>query len=257
MTKFRFKIGFLIAVLGWSGCAQRMKQAPAGWPERLGQRGMYEGTHGYIYAGSAWEAGRIKDLLGKAAKDVRKDIEANLPAGLVLVVDSGEEALLDVEKLLDMAEMATEAEDNEAQKGLRDISKAKKTIEEHGLDMNVILSLTPVPVEPKSLPELIEGFGKETTTEIGWCVIVPTEGKIREGFKALIKAALEKEEVGVLERTMLTALMPMIEQKAVTKIKKARQVVLYQVLLETQAGLSKAEKEEKFEAYQSKLGLGD
>ena len=68
---------------------------------------------------------------------------------------------------------------------------------------------------------------------------------------------MKKEKVGLAERLLVGAMMPMIEKKAAQQMKKASQAAVYELLLAGQKDLPEEQKQQKIKAYKQKLGLED
>ena len=61
----------------------------------------------------------------------------------------------------------------------------------------------------------------------------------------------------VTERVALAAMMPFVEGKAVSMLKKGRQAELYSLFVNAQKDLSPEQKKQKTDAYEEKLGLNE
>jgi hypothetical protein len=93
--------------------------------------------------------------------------------------------------------------------------------------------------------------------QVGWCIIVPTDGCVKAGIKKIIDFGMKKEKVGLAKRLAIGALMPLIEHKAVEHVKKSWQAMLYQLLLDAEKDLPAEQKQQMHRAYKQKLGLDD
>jgi hypothetical protein len=152
-----------------------------------------------------------------------------------------------------IARKKSEKEGKEAQKHEESLEKGKKEMEELGLDMNLIPSITPLAIEPNMLPDLIKGFPKDVDRQIDWCVAIPTESSMKYGMKKMIDAGLKKEKMGTLKRVVLFPILAIAEHVAVGALRKARQQVLYECIVDQQEHLSDKQKESMKKAYEDRL----
>jgi hypothetical protein len=245
----------LLDVPVWAKGAKSQTATPKGWPEQLGKRKLYPADRGFIYAGSKSSVAKVDEIVEKVVKDL-DTVGMTMPAkGLVLVLGKKEESPFEAETLLAMfAKKQSEQKDGEdLEKSLEALDDGKKKMEELGLDMNLLLTIAPMPIEPNMLPELIKGFPKDIDRHIEWCVTMPTESNIRYGMKKMLSAGLKKKKVGVVEQVALFPLLAFAENKAVSELKQARQSALYQYIIDKQDHLTKEQKEEKVKTFQERL----
>jgi hypothetical protein len=243
-----------------AGNSMSRKTAPNGWPTRLDKRNLYSFKHAYIYAGRKSEAAAVNKRIEKAIKELNKDSEQkdDTIIGLAFVTDTKEKPLVDYQKIIDVLRNVDEQHQSEkSKKDLESAIKAKEDIEKEGMDMNMIISIAPVPIEPNQLPAILGQFPEDVDKQIDFCVFVPTGDNVKKGFKKMIDFAIKKQKIGIVERVALVPLMPFIEGKVVDGMKKSQQLVVYEHLLERQKHLSKEQREDKVKAYKKKLGLGD
>ena len=113
--------------------------------------------------------------------------------------------------------------------------------------MDMVLSITPIPIEPNLLPEIVNTFPEDVDKQIDFCVFVPTGRNIKYGFKKIFDVAIKKKKIGLVERVALLPLMPFIEGKVVDRMKKSQQLVVYERLLEKQKHLTKKQREDEKE----------
>jgi len=197
----------------------------------------------------------------KVLATVREDATSDAPAattsvGLILVADAKEPYPCEISRLIEMIRRTDpNASGKESEDVRKAIADAQRQVEELGLDMSVMLSLTAISVAPGQLPEIADGFPPDMDRQIEWCAIVPTDRCLKASFKRMIEAAVKKEKPGLAKRAALAAMMPMIERKAVGMMKKGRQAALYEVLLKTRTDLSPQQRREKVAAYKERLGL--
>ena len=237
------------------GYAKLQTKAPKGWPEQLGKRKLYPADRGFIYAGSKSSVAKVDEIVEKVVKDLDTDGMTMPAKGLILVLGKKEEPPFEAEALLAMfAKKQSEQKDGEdLEKSLEALEDGKKEMEELGLDMNLLLTIAPMPIEPNMLPELIKGFPKDIDRQIEWCVTMPTESNIRYGMKKMLDAGLKKKKVGIVEQVALFPLLAFAENKAVSELKQARQSALYQYIIDKQDHLTKEQKEEKIKACEERL----
>ena len=256
-----FFVILLICSLGIivrAGDSISLSAAPDGWPKRLGKRKLYSSTYGYVYAWRKSAADEVNKIIGVVVKELDRDSTANTTKGLILVMDTKEKPLFDIQKVIEVVRHADKQQESEkSQDALKSIVKAKEKIEQQGMDMDLLLSIVPMPIEPNMLSEIVNEFGQDLDQQIDYCVIMPSGRNIKYGWKKIFDAVLKKKKISLAARLVLLPLMPFIEQKVVDRMKKGRQVVLYQILLDKQEGLSKLQKEDKVKAYKRKLGIDD
>lgn len=244
----------------YAGNSISEKNTPDGWPVQLDKRNLYFFKHAFIYAGRKSEAVVVHKRIEKAIKELDKDriVKDDEIIGLALITDTKEKLLVDYQKIIDALQKTHKQRPSEkTEKDLKSAIDAKEGIEKEGMDMDILMSIAPIPVEPNLLPEIINKFPKGVEEHVDFCVFVPTSRNIKYGFKKMFDFAIKKQKIGILERLALVPLMPFIEGKVVDGMKKSQQLVVYERLLEKQKHLSKEQREDKFKAYKKKLGLGD
>ncbi len=221
--------------------------APKGWPKQLDTRKLYPSKCGFVYAASDSAAAQANKLIEAALKKMQESGDKTPKAGLVLVMDRNEKPPFSVEEL--MTKLARKQdqrkEGQEPQKALESLAEGKKEFEELGLDMNLLLSITPMPIEPNMLPGLVSGFPQDVDQQIGWCVAIPTDGNIRYGLKKLLDAGMKKEKIGIAKRVAMFPLLVYAEKKAVGELEKGRQDALYRLLAGKQEHSSDEQKQDK------------
>ncbi|MBN2317163.1 MAG: hypothetical protein JXM79_24770 [Sedimentisphaerales bacterium] len=245
----------LLDVPVWAEGAKSQMAAPEGWPGQVGKRELYSSEFGYVYAGSKSSVAKMEKIVLKVTEELDKEGIEPGAKGLVLVLDKKEKPPFEAETLLaKIARKQSEKENGEdLDKALEALEDGKEEMEELGLDLNFILSIAPLPVEPNLLPGLIKGFPRDAGEQIDWCMTIPTESNIKYGLKKMLAAGLKKEKIGVVEQVALFPFLAIAENKAYDELKKARQSVIYQFFLEDQEGLTEKQKEEKVKAFQERL----
>lgn len=203
-------------------------------------------------------ASQADKLLGTVVKDAVQGGVTRPPTGLILVIDAKEKPPFEVSKLVEVLGKAeAQPTGEETRKIIESVTRKKKQLEDEGLDTNTLLSLSPIPIRPGALPEIVADFPQDVSQRVDWCVIVPTSKCTKAGLKKIIDAEMKKKKPGLAERAALFAMMPVIERKAVQQIKKREQLVLYELLCDAQTDLSQEQKLEKAKTYRRKLGLDD
>ncbi|MBN1508831.1 MAG: hypothetical protein JW955_18425 [Sedimentisphaerales bacterium] len=259
--RFRRASAIALAALlcNWFPCLARGADSPSpakasgSWPQQSGPRKLHPWKCGFVYAKSKSVAGQVQKLLETAIEDARADGVGSPKAGLVLVMEVKEAFPFDVDQLLEAAgKVKTDAESDKA---LTSLAEAKEKMEKDGLDIAVVLSMTPLPIAPAVLRQVAGELPEDLEQQIAWCVVVPTSKCIKTGFKKILDAEMKKSKPGLAERAALAAMMPVIERKVVAQMKKAQQALLYQLLVEAQSDLSAEQKKQKVDAYKQKLGL--
>jgi hypothetical protein len=238
--------------------SQLLGQAAKGWPVQFGTRKLYPCEYGSIYAAKKSGADQAKKVLATVVKDLKQAGVTNPANGLILVRDNKEDLPIETDKLIEAVSKA------EAQKGgeksedtLKTLTEAKEEMEKEGLDVEVVLSLVPIPIGPGGLPKVLRELPGDANQPIGWCIIVPTDACVKAGLKKIIEFGMKKGKAGLAERLAVGALMPLIEHKAAEQVRKTWQAVLYQLLLDAERDLPKQQKQEMLRAYKQKLGLDD
>ena len=244
----------------WAGNSTSKNITPVGWPTRLDKRKLYTFKHAFVYAKSKSEAAQVSKRIEKAIKELDKDNiqKDNTIIGLALVTDIKEKPLVNLQKIIEVLRQADKQQETEkSKKDLKSIIEAKENIEKEGMDMDMVLSIAPIPIEPNLLPEIVNEFPENVEKQIDFCVFVPTSRNVKSGFKKIIDTAIKKKKIGLAERLVLIPMMPFIEGKIVDGMKKSQQLVVYERLLEKQKHLTKKQREDKVKVYKKKLGLGD
>ena len=229
-----------LEVTVWAGDSKSQIEAPRGWPTKLDKRKLYSFEHGLVYAGSKSSAAKINKVIESVMKELDRDNIKTGTRGLVLVMDTKEKPPFDVEDLLTriVREENEQKGNQETTKALKSLTEGKEKFEELGLDMNLLLSIAPMSVEPNFLPELNGAFPKDSERLIDWCVTIPTDRFIRQGMKKMLNAGMKKEKIGLVKRAAMLPLIAIAEHKAVDKLKKARWTTLQQLLQEKHKSLT-------------------
>jgi len=244
----------------WAESSTSKNIAPNGWPTRLDKRMLYTFKHAFVYAGRKSEAAQVSKRIEAAIKELRQDniSKDDTIIGLALVTDIKEKPLVDLQKIIEVLRRVEKRQETEkSKKDLKDLIKAKEDIEKEGMDMDMVLSIAPVPIEPNLLPEILNEFPEDVDKLIDFCIFIPTGRNVKHGFKKIIDTAIKQKKIGLVERIALLPMMPFIEGKVVDGMKKSQQLVVYERLLEKQKHLTKTQREDKVKAYKKKLGLGD
>jgi len=227
-----FLLGSLLNVRVWAGDSESEAAFPKGWPKQLDKRDLYPSKCGFVYAGSKSAAAQVNKLIETAVKELRASGATTPKDGLVLVVDLKEEPPFNVEEFLTRLAMKQDQQrkDQQSQDALKSLKDGKKQLEELGLDLSLLLSMAPMPIEPNMLPDLIAGFPRDADLRIGWCATVPTESNIRYGMKKMLDAAMKKEKIGAAKRLAMLPVLAYAESKAIRDLKKGRQDALNQLV---------------------------
>jgi hypothetical protein len=242
----------------WAGHPKLQTTVPDGWPTRLDKRKLYPSKYGFIYAARKSAVVEVNKLIGTVFKELGKNNKDKTATGLIIVMDTKEKPFLDLEKIIKIAQAADKQQQNgQSKDALKSVIEAKEKIEEQGMDMDVVLSILPIPIEPNAVPEIVNEFPKSLEQQTDFCALVPTESNIRSGMKKMLKSAMKKQKLGIAKRIVMLPLMPLIEKKIVDGMKKSRQLILYSMLVDEQEGLTEKEKKDKIEGYKKKLGLGE
>ena len=244
------------ACLARAGDASPPKEVSGGWPERFGERKLYRSDCGFVYAKDKSAARQAQKTLADVVKDVKRDGPAEPMAGLVLVIDVKEKFPFEIDGLLQAMGKVQAQEPNEHSKDVvKALAQAKEELEKLGLDLETVLSIMPIPIKPAALRDIVREFPEDLGRQIAWCVVVPTAKCTKAGFKKIIDAGIKKEKPGLAERAAIAAMMPIIQRKVVSQMKKAQQALLYELLLEARTDLSAKQKTQKVAAYKQELGL--
>ena len=247
-----------LEVIVLAGHSISQSAAPDGWPKRLDKRKLYSSKYGFVYAGRKSAAVEVNRLLKTIVKELDENSteKTTTTKGLILVTDTKEKPLIDIQKIIEVVQEAAKQQGSEeSKKALKSVIEAKEKIEEQGMDM--LLSIVPMPIEPNMLPEIVNEFPKELGQQIDFCIVVPTGRSIKYGMKKIFAAAIKRKKIGLAGRLVLLPLMPFIEQKVVDGMKKGRQLVLYELFMDKQEDLTEKQKEDKIKAYKRKLGIDD
>lgn len=242
--------------LARAGDASPPKEGSGIWPERLGERKLYRLDYALIYARDKSAARQAQKTLADVVKDVKRDGATGPIAGLILVIDVKERFPFEIDGLLQaMGNVPTQKADGQSKDVVKFLAKTKKEVEKLGLDMETLLSIMPIPIEPVALREIVREFPEDVDRQITWCVVAPTGRRAKASFKKMIDAAVKIGKPGLAERAAMAAMMPIIERKAVSQVKKTQQALLYELVLEARKDLSAEQKARKVAAYKQALGL--
>ena len=150
---------------------------PDGWPERLDRRKLYSFKHAFVYAGRKYDAVEVSKRIEKAIKELDKDglQKDDAIIGLAVVTDIKEKPLVNLQKIIEALRKADERQQSEkSRKDLKSLIEAKEDIEKEGMDMDMVPSIAPVPIEPNLLPEIVDEFPEDVDKQIDFCIFVPT-----------------------------------------------------------------------------------
>jgi hypothetical protein len=244
------------ACLAWAGEASEPKAASAGWPERLGPRKLYPFDYALVYAKDKSAAKQTQKMLADVVEAAKRDGAIGPIAGLVLVMDVKEKFPFEIDALLQAASKVQTQDANDPSKdALKALAESKEEMGKHGLDVETMLSIMPIPIKPVMLREIVREFPEDVDRKIDWCIVVPTSRCTKAGFKKIIDAAMKDQKPGLAERAAMAAMMPIIERKVASEMKKTQQALLYELLLEVRKDLSAEQKARKVDAYKQELGL--
>jgi len=210
--------------------SQNLVQGP--WPAQLGERKLYASEHGFVYAGSESSAEKMGKVIRTTVRDLKKQGVETRTRGLVIVIDTEEDAPFKVEKLLTMLARrgAERGGQQESEKALKSVADGRKKLEELGMNMDFLLAIAPMPIEPNMLPELMDGFPDDVDRQIDWCMVIPTERSIRASMKKLLDAGMRQKKMGLVKRVAVLPLMVLVEHKVVGAMKEAHRDALYEIL---------------------------
>lgn len=228
---------------------------PKGWPGRTGKRKLYIADFGYVYAGSKSSVAKMEKIVRKVREELDKEGVQTGGKGLVFVLGKKEKPPFEIQTLLARTTRneSEKKEEQYPQKAIEKLKEGKKKYEELGLDMNLMLSIMTLPIEPNILPDLIKGFPKDAGRQIDWCVVIPTESNIKYGMSKVLDAGLKKEKVGGVKKLALYPILAIAERKAVGEIKKGRQRIFYEYMVDIQEHLTDQQKEDMKKSYEERL----
>jgi len=223
---------FSLSLTVSAGHSKSQTIAPDGWPKHLDKRKLYTSECGFVYAGKKSSADKINKIFKTVVKELKECGIEQATTGLVLVMDKKEKPPFEVEELMTRfaEKQDKQKEGQESEKSLDSILEDMKKLEELGLDMNFLLAIASIPIEPNMLPELVSEFPENLDEQIDFCMIVPTERNMLNGIKKLLDAALKKEKVGTAARVAMFPFLVAAERKAVSGLKKNRQAALFELL---------------------------
>lgn len=235
--------------------AKSQTDTPSNWPEEIGNRNLYSYEHAFIYTPGKSFAEKANKIIDKVVKDLDKDNLIMPGKGLVLIVDTKENLPFELEDMMDIYKKKENhsRKKQDIEKAMETLKHGKKEFEEFGMDINLLFSITPIPIEPDILPELIEEIPEDVNSQIDWCVTIPTERYIKHGMKKLLDAGLKKEKIGLAKRVALFPLLAIAENKAVNELKKARHLVLYELFVDKQENLTDKQKKDIVNFYEKRL----
>jgi hypothetical protein len=244
---------------GWWG-KKPAEKIPDLWPDKLDKRKLFIYDNTFIYAAKNSEADKINKLVRQVNKELGSGDSENIRPGLLIVMDSKEKMLFDLDELIKAAmdaELADGDEKNKAafESGKQSIAKIKKQLKTQGLSLDSLLAMSPMPLEPYMLPMVHDGFKEGFDKNIGWCLIIPTERNMKAGIHNLIDKMLKDKKITGLVRIAVAPFLPGAESKAVKEIKKMRKLVIFQLQLEERKELTKAEKQKLIKDYEAKIGI--
>jgi hypothetical protein len=246
------------AYLARAGDASPPKETSDGWPEQFGERKLYRFDYGFVYATDKSAARQTQKTLADVVKDVKRDGAMGPIAGLILVMDAKERFPFEIDGLLQaMGKVQTQEMDRQSKDTLKSLAKCKEEARKHGLDMETMLSVMPIPIKPVMLREIVHEFPENVDRPIAWCVVVPTGRCTKAGFRKIIDAGMKEKKPGLAERATMAAMMPIIERKVVLQTTKTQQALLYELLLEARKDLSVEQKAQKVSAYKREIGLDE
>jgi hypothetical protein len=237
---------------------QRALPAIGSRPQQWGERKLQRGEHALVYARKKVTADEALKVLQQVVEEARQDGVTKPAIGLIVVIDAQEKFPLETARLTEILnDPNTRTGEEKSKEILNSIKEARKLSDQAGTDMNSLVAVLPIPLRPVALPKIAKEFPEGIEQEIAWCLLVPTNGYVRAGMRAVLDAMVKIDKMNWKERLLIGAITPLAQREAEKKVRKTQQADLYQLLVEGQKDWSEELRKEKVSAYRQKLGLDD
>jgi hypothetical protein len=235
---------------------RRSLPASGSWPEQWAERKLHRGEQAFVYARKKATADEALKVLRQVVEEARQDGVTKPAVGLIVVIDAREEFPLEIARLTEILnDPNTRTDEDKSREILNSIKEARKLSDQAGTDMNSLVAVLPIPLRPVALPKVAKELPEGIEQEIAWCLLVPTDGYVRAGMRAVMEGMVKIDKMNWKERLLIGALTPLAQREAEKRVRKARQADVYQLLVEGQKDWSQELRKEKVNAYRQKLGL--
>lgn len=264
-SKHILAIAFLILFIAESACFGFWGKKPAstipdGWPEKLDKRNLYAYENTFVYAGLNSEADKINNLVCQIEKQFAAEESQKSRPGLLLVMDIKENKIFDLDNFIEIVTDLEKMKNEKLKAGdintiTESIAKTKKQLKKLGLSMDLLFSMSSMPIEPNMLPVMVKDFEVGSDRKIGWCLIIPSERNMKIAVNTMIDTMLDNEKVDGIGRAIMAPFLPAAKSKALDEIKRARKLAVFQLLLNEKDQLNEQQKQQRIKAYREKIGI--
>ncbi len=235
---------FLILLIGGCGPAATSK-APAIWPDQFNDLQLYYTPNACIYASSASVAGEADRLIKKLIKNLPEEHNINPGMALVFVTDKNDQPLItDLSGIWDTDNNNALTKANNFEASDQSHNKTQDSlnkIKEAGLDVTDILKMSALPIQLQTIWP--KEFPQELADKIAWSVAVPTKAAIKDVYKKMINAAMDKKNITGAQRALVAPYMALVESKLIAVIAIERDSVIYELIVNSQSHLTDKDKE--------------
>jgi hypothetical protein len=234
----------------------RSLPASGSWPQQWGERKLHRGELALVYAREKATADKALKVLRTVVEEVRQDGVTKPATGLIVVLDVKETFPLEIAKLTEILnDPNTRGQQERAKEILNGIEGAKTLSKEAGTDLNLLVSVMPIPLGATALQKIVPELPEGLDRDIGWCLIVPTDRCVRAGLRATMDAVVKAGQLKWKERLLIGAAMPLALHEGEKRIRKTWQADLYQFLVDGQNDWAQEIRQQKVRSYRQKLGL--
>jgi hypothetical protein len=241
--------GFLLAICG---CAPAvLMEKPANLPAECIGRRFYHTPQAYIYASSPAAAGEIDRLVLSVASQFPVEKGTQIPKGLIIVTDVGDDSAFDLDTVLAIAmrDAQKAGTSQPATQAARTLTEGRKELAKQGMDLSTLVDTAAFPITPElTAPRLT--VEEATLRSIPWMLSMPTHGRVSQGCHALLAQVLKSKEIGVGQKLLIAPMLVTIEPRMVEMAAVQRETVLFKALAETQSNWSPEQRKAAAKAFE-------
>jgi len=216
-----------------------LMERPADLPAECQGRQFYHTPQAYIYASSPAAAGEIDRLILSVASQFPVGNGAQIPKGLVIVTDVGDQPPFDLDTILTLAlrdaqkSTATQPSSQPATQAARALTEGRKELEKKGVDLASLVDTAAFPMTPElAAPRL--SVAEATLRKMPWMLSMPTYGRVGHGCHILLQQMLNSKDISVGQKLLIAPLLVTIEPRMVDTAAVQRETVVFKVLAEMQ-----------------------
>jgi hypothetical protein len=251
-------LSFAAALAGCSAPASTARAGLAALPETWQSRHPYLAGDAAILAHDDSEAEEAGRLIGEVAADFRRRT-GRTPSPRLLVIVGNRGWLGDADPCLELRvgvlgdailDGRPEPSAAELERRCEELRDAAARV---GLEPRTLLALKPDALASDAFVKQL-GLPASSEAAFDWAIVISTEEELVRAVRAMVDAAIEKEELNPTQRTLLAPLLPWMRGRAVDAARGTIKSVLFAVHASAQADWSREERRREVDAYAKAIG---